>query len=404
MSKIPLGDLTKAIGDQLGPLVDQAVSKALGETNKSGKEPPMESALGASLIRERKFTLKDEQKGIPAARFVRALAFGKGDVTKAAFFAKKTWNDDLGDEVQKALVSTEQTAGGALVIPEYAAEIIELLRSKTVVRAAGARSIPMPSGSLTIRRQTGAGTASYVGEDQDIGVTEPTTGQIAMTAKKLAAIVPISNDLLKFTSSPSADEFVRDDLVMTIAIREDRAFIRDDGTAHTPRGMRYWASAANITATNGTSATNIEEDFRDLIDGLENADVRLTRPAFFMHPSRKNYLRNLRDANGNLIFPEMRNANPVMYGHPVFVTTSIPRNLGGGTDSELYFADMAECLIGEVSELEIVADSSASYLENSSLVSAFSRDETAIRAITRHDFGVRHPEAIAVKTAIAWGA
>jgi HK97 family phage major capsid protein len=44
---------------------------------------------------------------------------------------------------------------------------------------------------------TGGSTAGYVGENANITKTQPTTGQITLTFKKLAALVPISNDLLR---------------------------------------------------------------------------------------------------------------------------------------------------------------------------------------------------------------
>lgn len=397
--------IVKAVQDSLPGLVSDAVAKAMG---KEGTEPEPRDAppfeQRGSIIRGRKFKLEDKDKGIAAARFVRALAFGRGDPQRAKFFAQKSWDDEMGDEIQKALITSSMTAAGSMIPPEYAAEIIELLRSRAIIRAAGPRIMPMNSGSLTIRRQNAASSAAYVGESQDIGITNPDVGLIELTSKKLAAIVPVSNDLLAFSSGPSADEFVRDDLVLSMALREDRAFLRDDGTQHTPRGIRYWAAAANVTATNGTSATNIEADFKELLDSLESADVKLIRPVWFMHPTRKNHLRNLRDANGNLIYPEMRGNNPNIYGYPVFTTTSIPANLGGGSnESEIYFVDMVDAIIGEASGLEIVVDSSASYVEGGQLQSAFSRDETLIRAIARHDFAMRHRESAAVKTGVTWG-
>lgn len=400
--------IAKQLEDKLPGIVSGAIEKALGD----GKSRSVGQFRGApGIVREseenspyaRKFEVKEHQKGIGAARLVRAFAFGKGDVEKAAYFVGKMYNDDLGDEIKKSLQAGDFVGGGALIIPEYASEIIELLRARTVVRAAGARVVDLSSGTLTIRRQTAGGTASYVGESENIGVTAPTTGDLVLVAKKLAALTPISNDLIRFTSGPSADMFVRDDLVMEMSIREDLAFLRDDGTQNTPKGMRYWAAAANITATNGTTSTQIESDFRDLINGLEDNDVRLLNPAWFMHPSRKNYLRNLRDGNGNLIYPEIRGPNPTLYGYPVFTSTSIPKNLGGGTESELYFADMADMVIGESSTIEIEVSGDGSYVESGTMKSAFSRDETLIRVIARHDFVVRHAESIAVKTGVTWG-
>lgn len=397
--------LDGTVKEMLGGLVETAVTKALETINNKNdktEEPPL--AKFGEIVRSRKFEIKPEQKGIAAARMVRALAHAKGDTERAKRFVQRVYDDALGDEVQKALVASDLETGGALVIPEYAAEIIELLRSKTVVRRAGARVLPMNNGTLTIRKHTAGSSAGYVGESRNIGVTQPETGQIELTSKKLAAIVPISNDLLTFTSGPSADEFVRDDLVLELSVREDRAFLRDDGSQHTPRGMRYWAAAGNVTATNGTSTDQIEKDFKELMNALEGADVRMISPAWFMNPTRKNGLSILRHATGgNLIFPTLSGANPTLYGFPVFTTTSLPNNLGGGGETEVMFADMADAIIGEVSSLQIVADPSAAYVDGGEMKSAFSQDETLIRAITRHDFAFRHRESVAVKTGVTWG-
>lgn len=399
-------DLDAAIQSSLGGLVDAAVAKALEGINKGKEtetqEPPL--AKFGEVIKQRKHTITPEQKGIAGTRMVRALAWAKGDVQRAKHFCAKVYDDWLGDEVQKALVSSDLEQGGALIIPEYAAELIELLRARTVVRAAGARTVPMTNGTLTIRKHTAGSSSGYVGESRNIGVTQPETGQIELTSKKLAAIVPISNDLLSFASGPSADEFVRDDLLAELSIREDIAFLRDDGTQHTPKGMRHWAASANVTGSNGTTTADIEQDFKDMLNALESANVKLLRPAWFMHPTRKNGLSILRHSGGgNLIFPDLKGASPNIWGYPVFTTTSIPNNLNGD-ETEVMFADMADAIIGEVSSIQIVADASAAYVDGNEMKSSFSLDETLIRAITRHDFAFRHRESVAVKTGVTWGA
>jgi HK97 family phage major capsid protein len=346
--------------------------------------------------------------GIGAARFVRAMAAAKGNADRAAAFAKKAWNDDLGDVIQKALGAGDFTAGGALIPPALAAEVIEFLRAKTIVRAAGARVVPMPRGTISFRAQTGTINASYVGESADIGKTQPTVGQVTLTAKKLAALVPISNDLLLYDADVTADAFVRDDLVRAISVREDLAFIRGDGLSDTPKGIRYWAPTSNINAwtSSWAATTNVEADLMGQITLLESANVDMTQVVWFMNPRTKNYLRTLRNANGFLVFPTINDVNPTIYGKPVFVSTNIPKNLGtGGNETEIYLVGMQDILIGEAGAagagggLAIDVSPDASYIDGS-LVSSFSRDETVIRAILRHDLGCRHRESISILTGV----
>lgn len=351
----------------------------------------------------------EKNRGLGAARICRALAAAKGDPERAAQFAMRAqddaWGDDLGDAVIKSLQAGDLSAGGFLVEPEFADGIIAFLYNKAKVRSAGPTILPMNNGSLTLPKHTGSATATYVGESEEIPTSEPTGGQIILTAKKLTALVPISNDLLRFDSGDAADRWVRNDLGRRIAVREDAAFIRDDGTENKPKGMRYWALAANVTASAGATAANVENDVEDLINGLELNNVGLDNVAIFMNPRSKNHLLNLRDANGNLIFPEIRGATPRIFDYPVFSTNNIPRNLGGGSnESEIYFVNMDDVIIAESSGLMLEVDSSASYNDGGGLVSAFQRDETLVRAITHHDFAVTHEESIAIKTGVTWGA
>lgn len=384
--------------ETVGDKIDASVEKAIAPMKEQNTEW-MKKINSTTRDRD---VIEKGTKGIGAGRIVRALAAGRGDPARAAKWAAKAFNDDLGDLVVKSLQAGDFDQAGALIPPTLEAEVIEFLRARVVVRAAGGRNVPLTNGTATFRKQTGTISAAYIGESQDIGITQPSVGQITLTARKLAAIVPISNDLLLYDASPAADAFVRDDLVASIAVKEDVTFLYGTGTQDTPKGIRYWANTAQVSNSNGTTATNIESDFRDLLNALQTNNVPMRTPVFFMNPRTKNFLANLRDANGNLIYPETRGAAPTVYGFPIYTTTSIPINLSG-SQTEIIFADMSEVLIGDASGLAISMDSTASYVENNALVSAFSRDETLIRAIARHDVGVRHDLSIAVKTAVAWG-
>jgi HK97 family phage major capsid protein len=124
-----------------------------------------------------------------------------------------------------------------------------------------------------------------------------------------------------------------------------------------------------------------------------------------MAPRSKNHLITLRDPNGNLIYPELRTASPSIHTFPMFVTNNIPTNLGTSSDeSEIYLVNVSDCLIGETGGLAITVDSGAPYTDGGSVVSAFERDQTVIRAIMMHDFAVIHQESVAVKTGVKWGA
>jgi len=94
-----------------------------------------------------------------------------------------------------------------------------------------------------------------------------------------------------------------------------------------------------------------------------------------------------------------------LFGFPFGVTTQVPDNLGDGEDeSEIYFVDFADAAIGESSRVEIEISSEAAYYDGSNVVSAFSLDQTVLRAIARHDFAMRRNTSGAVIQAVTWGS
>jgi HK97 family phage major capsid protein len=110
----------------------------------------------------------------------------------------------------------------------------------------------------------------------------------------------------------------------------------------------------------------------------------------------------IRDGNGNFAYRDEMLAG-TLWGFPFGTTTAIPTNLGGGSDeSEIYFVDFADAIIGEAQTLTVDASTEASYKSGGNLVSAFSKDQTVIRAIEEHDFAMRHDASVAVLTAVKW--
>ena len=343
---------------------------------------------------------RERIKGGAFANIIQALAVEQGNRRGAAAYAlEQDWADK--ERIAKALGSSSAAGGGFLVPEEFSNDIVELLRNEAVVFRAGPRIVPM-NGTMTMPKLTSGASGSYIGENSNISKEQQTFGQLRLTAKKLASLVPISNDLLR-NSSPQADQVVRDDMVAGLQVTADAALIRDQGDGAAPKGLRYWAASGNVTATNGTTATQVEQDIRELILGLKNNNSPMIRPVWLMAPRSVEFLADLRDANGNKIYPTIDTAG-TLRRMPIFETNNIPTNLGGGTESEIYLVDMAQVVIGEETGIEVMVSDTAAYHDGSNVVAAFSQDQTVIRAIMRHDMVVRHDTSIAVKTGITYGA
>ena len=356
----------------------------------------------------------------PMARFVnciRAVAKGKGDERRAAQYADEVLHDA---DLARALSASVAASCGFAVPDVLSQEFIEYLRPASVVRSAGAQPVPLANGNLSIPKITGGATASYGGENTNAAATQQTVGQVRLIAKKLTGLIPISNDLLRF-ANPQTDTVIRGDLIRAVSQTEDLAFLRGDGTTYSPKGMRNWANAANFVtavALSGTSlgyadVTAITLWLGSMITALLNAAVPVTMETgcFFLSARSFMALRTLRTQLGTYAFPELSDdpKDPRLLGYRVKMTPQIPTNLvatptGGSqitTASEIYFANMPDCLIGEAVNLLLDVSTEATYVDaGNNTISAFSQDQTVIRVIEENDFAVRYDKAVAVATAV----
>ena len=402
---------TRALTDDESAKVSasEAELKALDSTIAAAERSETEQAKNVKPAEPTKVEpvpsepLVKHEPGFAFARMVRSIAASKAEgsgLRGAAEFCEKTLHDPI---VAKALAAGTGTGGGFLVPENYSSELIELLRPLSVVRASGARTIPLQNGNLSIPKITGGGTAMYIGENTNIPTTEQTFGLVKLSAKKLAAITPISNDLIRF-ASPSADALVRADLLDALAQAEDQHFLRGDGTGAGPKGLRYWAPAANRLTVNATvNLQNVTTDSSAMMLTLLQANVRLRNPGWITSPRVAMFLADMRDGNGNLAWTGL----PTSFrGFPMRVTTSVPVNLAvtGTNESELYFVDFADVIIGDVPGIEIEVSNTAAYHDGANVVSAYSLDQTVIRVIMHNDLVVRHSESVAVATDVDWGA
>lgn len=347
-----------------------------------------------------------EAKGAGMARMVLALAAAQGNNQVAA---KIAMDRGYGDIVAASLNTLTPGAGGVLVPENLSTEVIELLRPKSVVRKLGARGMPLNNGNLTIPRLKGGAVVGYIGSDSDIPTSQQEFDDLKLSAKKLTGLVPISNDLLATSSAnPNVDQIVVGDLTSAMGTREDKAFIRDNGSGDTPKGLRYWAPTQNVYAAAQPKPTiaEVSLELNKLVLVLESSDANMTAVGWVMAPRTKRFLQAMRDGNGNKVYPELDQG--FLMGYPVGSTTQIPTNLAVGADSngsEIYLADFGDCFIGEDSQLVIDFSKEATYIDGEGkTVSAFQRDQTLVRVIAKHDFGPRHVESVAVLTDVQWGA
>lgn len=297
---------------------------------------------------------------------------------------------------KKAQSMGTATAGGYIVPTIYVAELIELLSAQSVVSKMGATFLSDLQGSpIQIPRQTGGSTAYWVGENADITESAITLDQLSLTPKKVAALIKLSNTLIKL-SNPSAEALVRRDLARVLALKIDSAALRGTGGSGQPIGINTTSSINTVTI--GASGGSLTWDYLlDMEYALAASNALQGKLGFIFHPViRRNLLKKKvaqysTDTAGEYMIQPVGNETnfQAWLGYPYAMTTQIPINLeklsSGATLTEVYFGNWEELLIGQWGGMEIRASEDA--------YDAFQKDQTWVRILQEVDLAVRHPES-----------
>jgi len=383
---------------------------AAGEKSYKDMEGTIKSLEDTLVAIQSKYKELEESMAKRAWKDVPGVDEGKEKFSfmKAfsAIAAKDFSNAEYEKEVMEATKVKAQsagvdTAGGYLVPVQALGGIIELLRANMVTAALGATVLDGLTGvPVEIPKQTGASTAFWVEENAAITESEITFGQLALNPKALAALVKMSNRSLRLTN-PSLEALIRDDITQQIALALDLAALRGTGVGGSILGMVNQPGIVTVdfdsTAVHGSATNPSWEAMYELEGVLEDANALRGRLGYAMSPKLKRQMSKLRSA----AFATVDNEGPFLQtqpmtaahitailGWPFQTTTQIPNTLGSGTQTEVLFGNWADLIIGMWGGMQLKASEEAG--------TAFTTNQTWVRAIMDVDAGVRRVESFAV--------
>lgn len=417
-----------------------------------------QEGVGDVQVRERDPYTNDEDakamglgtsKGLRAIAGMKLLNAAGGNVQRARELSVEQFGERHSltrafeprrDASTRALITSVGASGGFIVPPDYMGEVIELLRPLAVVRASGPRVIPMPRGTMTLPGQASAATASYGGDQSTATQSQQTLNQIVASFKKLTALVPVSNDMMRY-ADPAVDAFVRDDLVKVLALTEDLNFMFGTGAADTPMGFLsfanrwvqrqggtpgIWLTAANstlavnatpdpanttggnfITSTESCTLATAAAELGGAVNRLDTANVPDSKRVWFMNPRSYNYLYNVQNSLGVYVYRDELMTGKLL-GYPVKRSTQIGTNYYDANGSQttcsfVFLVEMDEAMILDSMSLELAVSREGSYVDSGGTTrSAFQADQSIIRAIAEHDFQMRHDQSVAVIQRVLW--
>ncbi|WP_313666156.1 phage major capsid protein [Shinella sp.] len=279
---------------------------------------------------------KDLPKGTAFTRYAMALGKAKGNLMQAAELAKG-WKDTPEVEtVLRAAVDAGTTTDATWAKPlvEYqnmASEFIDLLRPQTIIgRIPGLRRVPF---NIKIPRQTAGSSAQWVGEGAPKPVSELAFDNITLGATKVAGIVVLTDELVRF-SNPSAEALVRQDLINTIVQTLDRDFVDPAKAAVANVSPASITNGVTPVVASGTTADNVRADVKKLFSNFLAANMSLSGAVWIMRETDALGLALMLNPLGQPEFPGLAingNSGGTFFGLPVVLSENIPANAGSGS-------------------------------------------------------------------------
>lgn len=281
---------------------------------------------------------------------------------------------------------------GQLIETQYYAEILPLLYNNTIFDKMGVRRLPMPKGNLTIRKMISGSTAAYIGETKAPKPSFARFASLKLSSKKLSIKTILSNDLIR-DASPEADRIVRDDMVMQMRIAMDYNALYGLGTEFTPTGI---SNSEGVTKVTKAEVIDGDKLYSYMVTPLKKANIPMTNLGWVFNPDVFTILYNETFPNGNYKYrDELKNGR--FHGFPFVETNQITTGTDAKGKVDIFFGDFDQFMIGEQMALEVKTSEDASYYdEDGNLQSAFDNDETVIKGLMIHDFGVAYGKAFTV--------
>lgn len=229
-------------------------------------------------------------------KFMRAVC--SGDIA-AMRELSKGMVDDAGNI--RALTEGSTTGGGFLVPDEFMNTVIVLIPSYGVARRY-CRVIPMSTDTKRIPKLSTVGITTYwPGEGSQITVSQPVFGEIPLTAKKAAQIIPMTNELLEDTDLLVA--LLTDLAAQQFAFAEDYQLFSGAGSSPAITGIFNAGSGATVVTMASGKTSGADIDYGDLVDVEEAVPTNyLAGARYFMHRNMFKYVRKIKDDAGAYVY------------------------------------------------------------------------------------------------------
>lgn len=266
-------------------------------------------------------------------------------------------------------------SGGA-IIPTQINNLVPENYPRSIIVEAGVTLLD-GVGDIQFPRISTNNTAYVVNEDSAVTEGSPALDSVTLRWERSVGCMAVVSRAMLSQSQPSVEQILRNDMTAKMLQKMDETL------------MATIVADSNISETNG--ATFGFALFSTLVKTVQANNAEGTSPVFVTSPQVLDLMRTTARQSGGsegnfLLSPDMA-GQPTLFGYPVVASSSVPTNLGTGTDEHLIaFGDFSKAVVSTFGGIRVIADE---YTEAANL-------NVRLIASTGYDDGVLDPQAFAL--------
>jgi len=339
---------------------------------------------------------KDEKSDKIVSRFWKAL--GADDKVELKAIEKEQRLN------HKFLNSDTNSEGGYLLPVELIAEVLRIAEDEYGIARQEFFNLPFtkPGDTRTIPTLASSVRAYWIGGSIAKTSSQPAFGLVTQTLKKLAAIIPWTDEFAE-DSSINITSLIATLIAEQLAKEEDLAFFIGDGSATYGgfTGILNNGSVATLLLASGAAFTDMTADDLEKMQ-YEVASSIAKKGKYLMHRSILGFIKRMKDDEGRYIYqaPADANSPATLWTQPIVLVEAMPALSETAADTAfVIFSDLKKTTVFSAKgtlRVKLLTEATITDVDGETALNLAEQDMTALRFVERVTANITLPEGICV--------
>lgn len=375
--------VSKSVDEVLASKVDKISSEIVSKFTK-GAADQRKKAIETAVVE------KDEKKDDATRTFMKALL--NGDIAAAKALNTSTTG-----------TSPDDAKAGLLIPTELQNEVLRIAEKQFGLARRDFRYLPFsgPGNTRTIPALGTSVSVFWTLEGAKKKSTQPKFAIVTQTLKKLAAIVPMTEEILE-DSLINLTQLIAELFAEAIAKEEDLQFFAGVGSPWT--GILNNANVNKVLQASGDVNQITADDLLDMQDATPSGAINGAK--YYMHRTVFSKVRKLKDDTGNYIYQAPSGGQPgTIWDMPYELTDAMPAAADVAEDDPyVIFGNLKlAAIFGDKQQMRVklLDQATITDTDDSTDLNLAEQDMVALRIVERVGYVLALPKAVTVLVAQA---